>query len=118
MDIEKNDFWGHKCLGAHIAQNSTGVNTEHQNTCPKKNYYFLCKIHHIYVYQIIATTIKLFFIFLFHNTLTAKLFGQKSYFSKLEIFIDKASFNCHLFNKINVTTLYVTTIFRPFYLNP
>ena len=34
--IDKNHFGGHKCLDTHTARsvsNSTGFNTEHENTC-------------------------------------------------------------------------------------
>ena len=54
---------------------------------------------------------------------TWKSFSQKrkvAIFFHLEIFVDKMTFNFHLFNKVYdfVTTQYTTTIFYPFYLNP
>ena len=66
---------------------------------------------------------NLFFIFLFYNTLTAKLDGNdlaEKTAMFLESFVDKTTFNFHLFHEINdfVTTQYSTITFYPFGLNP
>ena len=85
---------------------------------------------YIYIYIYISNTQNnsyknLFLIFLFNNTLTAKLDGndltiKKGHFFPIRKFFRQKYFQFPLLqqNPCFVTTQYATTIFYQFYLNP
>ena len=91
-----------KCFGTDISPNSTGYNTDHENTCPFstfigssistfRNMYLiivwktkidniLFKIQHIYLHQIYKNSKyrNLFFIYLFHTKLDKSILTKKN----------------------------------------
>ena len=77
----------------------------------------------MYIQYIKSDSYKsLFFIFVFYNSLIAKLDGntlakKNAIFLRLTFFVDKTAFNFHSFNKINdfVTNQYADLMYYQFY---
>ena len=134
MEIEENHFWGAR----DQFQNSTELNTEHENTCSFSSHVgssyisgnvlpFNCMKKKFSTISCIKFLYKffLFLIFLIYNTLTGKLNGNTLdekivIFFQWENFVYKTTFHFHSFDKTNdfITIQDATTIFYLFYLNP